>query len=253
MATSVGSHLTRKKQHFPYEIAVLCYDSPSSVGKTTLALLHAYRIPPQRITLFVQSKSDEQHIVSNVSRHRYGHLIIGERGSQAMETFLHQHYAPGTLLVVLTDSCLGFLDKTASNGVLKSLLGVIRAGFEACKTSTSGFWGVYPVAEEAFLRPTISSKLAYTSPVFWGCITMPIQYTTHCYTHYERILQYYTTYSAIVRLNHIAVRCTRAIGSSQEEATAIQRQYPNWVTLNTESSGVHLRLHDITRHSKNSA
>ncbi len=247
MATSVGSHLTRKKQHFPYELAVLCYDSQTSVGKTTLALLHAYRIPPQRITLFVQSKSDEQHILTNVSRHRYGRLIVGERGPQAMETFLHQHYAPGTFLVVLTDSCLGFLDKTASNGIVKSLLGVIRTGFEVCKSSTSGFWGVYPIAEEAFLRPTISSKLAYTSPALWGCITMPIQYTTQHYTHYERILQYYITYSAIIRLNHIAVRCTRVVCSSQEEATILQGHYPTLISLHTESSGVHLRLHDMMR------
>ena len=161
MATSVGNHLTRKKQHFPYEIAVVCYKSPSSV----LSILHAYRIPSQRITLFVQTKQDEHEIQQHISRYRYGHLIVGDKGHRAMETLVHHHYPAGTLLVVLNDSCLGLLDITQTNKVVKSLLGLIRSGFEACKSATAGLWGVYPINEEAFLRPTITSKLNYTSPL----------------------------------------------------------------------------------------
>lgn len=246
MATSIGSHLTRKKQHFPYEIAILCYTIPISV----LTLLYAYRIPPQRITLFVQQKDDELKIQREILRQRYGRLIVGEQGAKALETVVHNHYAPGTLLVVLRDDCSGILDTTQSNKVLKSLLGLIRTGFEACKTVTSGFWGVYPIAEESFLRQTISSKLCYTSPVLWGCIVMPITFTAEHYTHYERILQYYKVYKKIIRINHISVNYTSTSKDNLQEATKVKELFPQYVSLYHEASGVHLRLHDSERSSK---
>lgn len=251
MAVSVGNHLTRKKQHFPYEIAILCYGSPDLIGQRTLALLHAYHIPPQRITIFVQSKSDEQQLSQRVQRHRYGRLIVGETGHQAMETLVHRHYVPGTLLVVFDDSCYECIDISTPSGSLKSILSLIRTGFEVCKTANSGFWGVYPVAEQSFLRQTISSKLCYTSPAIWGCIVIPIQFTTEQYTHVERILSYYHIYSTIVRFNHITVRHTSHRKENIIEAVQLYHKYPKWTSVHSDSSGVHLRLHDSERNSKN--
>jgi len=246
MAVSVGSHLTRKKQHFPYEIAVLCYDSPQSV----LSILHAYRIPPQRITLFVQTKQDEHAIQEHISRHRYGHLIVGGQGRCAMETLLHHHYPPGTLLVVLEDSCLGLRELTQPQKVVKSLIGLIRSGFDACRAATAGLWGVYPINEEAFLRPTISSTLNYTSPLLWGCIVMPVVFTTECYTHHERILAYYSVYSKCIRFNSIAIHHHSRPKTNEHEAKELYTRYPSWISLHRESSGVYLRLHDSDRESK---
>ena len=57
-------HQTRKRNHFEYEIAIPSYKRPETLRDKTLTILKAYRIPADRITVFVANK--EQEAVKNI-------------------------------------------------------------------------------------------------------------------------------------------------------------------------------------------
>jgi hypothetical protein len=253
MQKSISIQHTRKRIQFPYEIAIPCFQEPGVVLAKTLVLCRAYGLPASKLTIFVETKEREHEFKLGLPRKTYGRIVVAAPSIAATYNYIVQFYPPGTQVVCMYEDCLWFLEydaDTPTRGApLRSLLSVLRQGFEACSRVKTIFWGIYPIADpQYFKKQTIQSKLCYTNPALWG-IQIPFQslvpIRSNIVYHYERILAIYKEYQSIVRLNHISCRYTSHNTHTVPKVDIdwLLEQYPDYISLE-QNQHVHLRLHD---------
>jgi len=262
-------HKTRKRIHFPYEIAIPSYKRAETLRDKTLDFLKKYRIPSQKITVFVANKEEEKIYKDTLKPGTYGKIVVGIRGMCPIRNFITKYYPVGTLLVNIDDDIKGFLEYDASKPrkekPLRSLLAVIKTGFSECEKAKTQIWGVYPVANGFFMKPKVSTDIRYIIGSFWGCINPGlkgpggIEITTEYKEDYQRSILYYKKYGAVVRLNMyapISAYYTEAGGMQEvkdrrqlEEKGArwLVKTYPDFAVLNpSKKSGyMEVKLKDL--------
>ena len=253
MQKAIPIQLTRRKIQFPYEIAIPCFQEPAIVLSKTLVLCRAYGIPNSKITLFVESKEREHEFKLGLPRKTYGRIVVATSGVAATYTYIFQFYPPGTQVVCMYEDCLWFLeydsDSPTRGRPLRSLLLILRQGFEACIKGKTIFWGIYPIADaQYFKKQNIQSSLCYTSPAIWG-IQIPFHslpsLQSNVVHHYERILAIYKEYQSIIRLNHVSCSYTSHTSSTvpKFDIEELIKKYPDYISIEV-GTHPHLRLQD---------
>ena len=253
MQKSIPIPLTRRKIQFPYEIAIPCFQDPGIVVSKTLVLCRAYGIPSTKITIFVESKEREQQFKLILPRKTYGRIVVANPGIAATYTYIFQFYPPGTQVVCMYEDCLWFLEYDSESPTkgrpLRSLLLVIRQGFEACIKAKTIFWGIYPIADaQYFKKQSIQTSLCYTSPAIWG-LQIPFHPLPSIHSnivhHYERILNIYSEYQLIIRLNHVSCSYTSHTSPTvpKVDIEELLRKYPDYISIEY-GTHPHLRLQD---------
>jgi hypothetical protein len=255
---------TRKRVNFPYEIAIPSYKRAETLRDKTLTILKAYKIPTDKITVFVADKEQEHLYRSTLVPGTYGKLVVGIRGMGAIRNFISEYYPVGTRIVNIDDDIKGFLEydeaKPRKEKPLRNLMAVIKCGFDACEKAKARLWGVYPVANGFFMKPKISTDLRYIIGSFWGCINAgkEVHITLDDKEDYQRSILYYKADGAVVRLNMIAPISSyyKEPGGMQEERTKkrveesarwIVKTYPEFAVLNpSKKSGyMEVKLKDM--------
>lgn len=267
--TLAKPHMTRKRTTFPYEIAIPSYKRPETLRDKTLTVLKAYRIPAEKITVFVADKEQEKLYKETLKAGTYGNIVVGIVGMGAIRNFITKYYPIGTQIVNIDDDIKGFLEYDASKPrkerPLRSLLAVIKRGFAECEKAGAHLWGVYPVANGFFMKPKVSTDLKYVIGSFWGCINPGIQkvnITLDDKEDYQRSILYYKMDNAVVRLNMVApvTAYYKEPGGMQEERTAqrveksarwLVKEYPEFAVLNPnkKSGFMEVRLRDMRNSS----
>ena len=257
-------HQTRKKNSFLYEIAIPSYKRPETLRDKTLTILKAYRIPSDKITVFVADKAQEKIYEDTLIEGTYGKIVVGIKGMGAIRNFITEYYKIGTQIVNIDDDIKGFLEydatKPRKEKPLRSLLAVIRQGFYECEKAGAHLWGVYPVANGYFMKPKVSTDLRYIIGSFWGCINPGIsvaKVTLDDKEDYQRSILYYKADNAVVRLNMVSPKSSyyKEPGGMQEERTKerveksarwLVKTYPEFAVLNpSKKSGyMEVRLKD---------
>jgi cellulose synthase/poly-beta-1,6-N-acetylglucosamine synthase-like glycosyltransferase len=261
-------HETRKKNRFTYEVAIPSYKRPETLRDKTLTILKAYRIPSDKITVFVANKEQETIYKETLTPGSYGKIVVGIVGMGAIRNFISDYYPIGTPIVNIDDDIKGFLEYDSSSPrkekALRSLQSVIKQGFYECEKVGAHLWGVYPVANGYFMKPKVSKDLRYIIGSFWGCInpgTKEVKITLDDKEDYQRSILYYKADKAVIRLNMVAPISSyyKEPGGMQEERTKerveksarwIVRTYPDYAVLNpSKKSGyMEVRLKDTTEH-----
>jgi len=260
-------HQTRRKSHFPYEIAIPSYKRPETLRDKTLTILKAYRIPSEKITVFVANKEQEKLYHDTLKPGTYGKLVVGVKGMGAIRNFITEYYPIGTPIVNIDDDIKGFLEydssKPRKEKPLHSLLVVIKQGFHECEKAKARLWGVYPVANGYFMKPKVSTNLRYIIGSFWGCINpgiKEVKITLDDKEDYQRSILYYEADGAVVRLNMVAPISSyyKEPGGMQEERTKqrveesarwLVKEYPEFAVLNpSKKSGyMEVKLKDMRK------
>lgn len=259
-------HHTRKLNRFEYEIAIPSYKRPDTLRDKTLTILKAYRIPADKITIFVADKDQEALYKNALIPGSYGKIVIGVVGMGAIRNFITEYYPIGTSIVNIDDDIKGFLEYDATHArkerPLRSLLAVIKQGFHECEKANAHLWGVYPVANGYFMKPKVSKDLRYIIGSFWGCINpgiKEVKITLDDKEDYQRSILYYKADNVVIRLNMVAPISSyyKEPGGMQEERTNerveksarwIVKTYPEYAVLNpSKKSGyMEVRLKDMT-------
>jgi len=261
-------HQTRKKNTFNYEVAIPSYKRPETLRDKTLTILKAYRIPADKITIFVANAEQESIYKKTLTSGTYGKIVVGVVGMGAIRNFISDYYPIGTRIVNIDDDIKGFLEYDATRPrkerPLRSLLAVIKQGFYECERAEAGLWGVYPVANGYFMKPKVSKDLRYIIGSFWGCINpgKQIKVTLDDKEDYQRSILFYIKDKAVIRLNMVAPISSyyKEPGGMQEERTKtrveksarwIVKTYPEYAVLNpSKKSGyMEVRLKDTTTHT----
>lgn len=256
---------------FPYEIVIPSYKRHETLQAKTLAILKEYRIPSNKITVFVANKEEEKIYKQFLDPKTYGKIVVAEKGLMNARNFISDYFPVGTLLVSMDDDIRGFLeyDETAprKERKLRSLLGIIKRGFQECVKNGCRFWGVYSVPNGFFMKDTVSTDLKFIVGSFWGCVNPGTKGTTGIKMimdekeDYYRTLQYFLQDSKVVRLNFVAPKTAyyKEPGGMQEDSERKKKQehavkfllkkFPQFVALNpTRKSGfMEIRLRDMRK------
>jgi hypothetical protein len=262
---SKAKHHTRKRSIFPFEIAIPSYKRPETLRDKTLTILKAYRIPSEKITVFVADKEQEEIYRKTLNHGTYGKIVVGIKGMGAIRNFITKYYSIGTPIVNIDDDIKGFLEydstKPRKEKPLRSLLAVIKQGFYECDKAKARLWGVYPVANGFFMKPKVSTELRYIIGSFWGCINpgiKEVEITLDDKEDYQRSILYYKHDDAVVRLNMVAPISSyyKEPGGMQEDRTKerveksarwMVKTYPEFAVLNPnkKSGYMEVKLKDM--------
>ena len=268
-----------------YKIAIPSYKRPETLKKKTLKLLQLYKIKPNKIYIFVSDDEQRQIYQEHLPNNSYNKLIVGKKGIKNIRNFMANYFNNGEKIFYIDDDISNVyinknnisLDKNGNIGEnynrkdnklypLENLDSFIKNAFNLSKKMNINNWGIYPVENPYFSKPTtnnlndfVSTKLNYIMGGFTGvfnnkkCELRSINDKED----YERSIKYYLNDGGILRFNNICCRtnCYTEPGGMQIERTKnkidkaakyLVRKYPSLCKLNTKkkSGFTEVRLKD---------
>ena len=249
-----------------YTVVIPSYKRPEGCRDKTLAVLHKYNIPKEKIYVVVASKEQKEEYEAVLDPKTYHSILVGVPGLPEVRNWIFNHFPKGTPLVSLDDDVSGFIeyDETTKRHErpLKSLKRIIDRGFSECKKANCRFWGVYPSANGFFMKDTVTTDLRFIIGSFWGCFNPgnEIHLERSEKEDYERTLKFFIKDGGVVRLNFVSPKTayytepggmqTRNRLKPQHEAVKkLLKKYPEFVTVNkTRKSGYpEIRLRDTRK------
>lgn len=194
-------------------VVIPSYNRVDTLKEKTLKLLKEYKIPASKIYVFVANEEQKKLYEEGLEKGSVGHIIVGVKGLAEVRNFIFKYFPKGKKLVEMDDDIRGFFeyDEKANRHEkpLVSLEKVIERGFEECEKSGARLWGVYPIPNGFFMKPTVSTDLRFIIGSFWGCINpggdkalqLPFGGEKE---DYQRTILFWESDGVVVRLNFVA-------------------------------------------------
>jgi len=246
-----------------YKIAIPSYKRADTLKEKTLKLLDAYKIDPQRVTIFVGN--DEEHDTYNrvLKNTHYKNIVVGEVGMGAIRRFVQKYYPEQTPVMNFDDDLSQILKKESDKKMVPVddlEKEVILRGFQECKNHGASLFGVYAAANAMFMKHRVAVGLYYCIGSCWGMITRhddDLSVTLDDKEDFERTLQHYVKDHKIIRLDDITVKSkyyteqggmqvTRTDDRILKSAEILVKRYPNLCSMYIRETTGHaeLRLRD---------
>jgi hypothetical protein len=253
-----------RKSSTAWVIAIPSYKRAETLRDKTLAVLRKYRIPADKIHVFVANKAEYDTYKSTLDPASYGHLHIAEPGMAAVRNYITRFFPVGKAIFNMDDDIRGFIEYSPNGRrnerPLRSLSDAITTGFRNAAASGYRLFGFYPVANGYFMKPgPPSTDLRYIIGSVWGIINPgPIlTVTIDDKEDYLRSVMMYVLDGGVLRYTNIAPQSAyyKEPGGMQEERTmgridasakAMVAAFPDLVKINlTKKSGIpEVRLRD---------
>ena len=178
-----------------YTIAIPSYRRPETLKKKTMNLLQNHQMDPSKIYIFVADDQEREEYENSLDPASYHKLIVGEPGIKNIRNFMSQYFDEGQKVFYMDDDISQMyqnynnprikkmknkkphqLVKMDSNYdrsnnyllPLEDLDGFIKEGFQKAEENQMDNFGVYPIENPYFMKPTsrndddfISTKLNY--------------------------------------------------------------------------------------------
>lgn len=240
-----------RKSKGDYVVAIPSYKRTEGLKEKTLAVLQHYKIPSSKIYVFVADKEEEENYRNALERSSYNKIVVAVKGLSQARNFIADYFPIGKKIVYIDDDIKGFLEfdetKHRHEKPLISLDGIIKRGFQECRTNNCRLWGVYPIPNGFFMKDTVSTDLKFCVGSFFGLINPGTKEFTIPFSEkedYYRTLRMYQLDGCVVRLNFIAPKTAyyKEPGgmqtdpdrkAKQEKAVEVLlREFPDWVKLN---------------------
>ena len=274
-----------------YVVAIPSYKRPQTLKNKSLRVLQEQKIDPKRIDIFVADKEQEDIYKNELPKGSYNRIIVGKPGIKNIRNFMPNFYPEGQKIFYMDDD-IGQIFQNFNNGKtlprlnkdtydkkhnklvkLKNLHKFIESAFALAKKKKMDNWGVYPVENPYFMKPTTrkpddftSTYLSYIIGFMTGVINnkkAEIR-TIDDKEDYERSIKYYLKDGGVLRFNNVTCRtnCYKEPGGMQVERTKkrihdsavyLTKEYPELCTLNTgkKSGYTEVRLRDRRENNNN--
>lgn len=242
---------TRKKTHSDWRIIIPSYKREETIQKKTLAVLSSYNIPKHKITIVVADEEQKRLYESVLPQYT---IVQGVPGLGPVRNYILDNLAKkGEKIVMMDDDISGFVERTEDGGMqtLRSLSAVIEKGFKEAEKAGAILWGVYPVPNGFFMKPTISTDLKFIIGSFWGIINPTatkekngIELPFSEKEDYIRTLLCWDRDKTVVRINYVSPKTAyyKEPGGMQTDPKRLEKQkaaveymltkWPNLVMLN---------------------
>lgn len=262
---------TRKIKTSDYVIAIPSYKRTEVLQSKTLAVLKSYGISASKIHIFVADKDEEESYRKALPKDSYGKIIVAIKGIREVRNFITNYFPVGKKIVCMDDDIKEFIQYDESTKRkekhLTSLKRIIELGFSTCKKMNLRLWGIYPIANGFFMKPTVSTDLKFVVGVCFGFINpglKQLNIPVNMKTDYYITLRMYELDGGVVRINSVAPKTAyyKESGGIQadpgrqkksEEATkALLELYPEYVTVNPhrKSGFTEIRIRDSKKKEK---
>lgn len=245
-------------------IAIPSYKRAETLRDKTLATLLDYKIPKERIHVFVANKAEADIYRATLDPNTYGHLHIAEPGMAAVRNYIARFFPVGQRIFNMDDDIRGFIEHSPTakrnERPLRDLTMAIQRGFEEAQRTGYRLFGFYPVSNGFFMRPgPPTTDLRYVIGSVWGIVNPgPIlTVTIDDKEDYLRSVMMYLLDGGVLRFNGISMvsayykepggmQETRTMERIRTSAEAMVSAFPDLVTLNlTKKSGMpEVRLRD---------
>jgi hypothetical protein len=245
-------------------VAIPSYRRATTLRDKTLKILHEYKIPRNRIHVFVATADEAATYRATLDPATYGHIHIAEPGMAAVRNFITRFFPVGKPIFNIDDDIRGFLEWSPTarrhERPLKNLAAAITAGFAAARRTGYRLFGFYAVPNGFFMKGgPPSTDLKYIIGSVWGILNPGpvLTVTIDDKEDYLRSVMMYLLDGGVLRFNNIAPQSayykepggmqeTRTMKRIDASARAIVRAFPDLVTLNlTKKSGMpEVRLRD---------
>ena len=236
-----------------YEIAIPSYNRPELIQEKTLALLHRLNIPHEKITVFVADENEKR-----IYQNSHSKIVVGKLGLCNQRNFIRKYYPEGTKIIWMDDDVqdLKFINADKKILSVTNLDQVVEIGFKNCIKAGTKLWGIYPLINNMFMSHTITQDLRYIAGPFYGTIndqrstldgTLPVK------EDFERTLEYYSEFGAVVRLNYVGILTkyynnTGGLGHVRTEELVkkcceeLLKRYPMYCSVDTKKKGKYLEI-----------
>lgn len=239
-----------------FQIAIPSYLRAQTLRNKTIAYLERCGVNFSRVTVFVADEDERKMYEDFVPPECQ--IVVGKPGMRAIRNFIQDFYPEGERVLNLDDdldSLIMRLDEKESVPFY-DLIPLANQGFEFCSRTGTRLWGVYPVDNPYFMKPTVSFDLKYIVGTVWGCIntqTDALRVTLDDKEDFERTIKCYLEGGSVVRFNHIACRTNyygepggmqveRTEQRVTESAKFLAKKYPHLCSLNATKKSGHLEL-----------
>ena len=259
-----------------YVIAIPSYKRALTLRDKTLKVLMDYKMNPKKIDIFVADAEQKKVYEETLPKGSYSKIIVGKPGIKNIRNFMPNYYPQGKHIFYMDDDISHIYECTNNEDQenkkynklhkLPCLKSFINQAFKMSEKTGMDNWGVYPVENPYFMKPTckvvdhyMSKKLCYIIGFMTGVINdkkAEIR-TIDDKEDYERSIKYYLKDTGVLRFNNVTcrTRCYKEPGGMQVERTKqrihdsavyLTKQYPELCTLNmTKKSGyTEVRLRD---------
>ena len=262
---------TRKNKLSEYVIAIPSYKRTEILQTKTLATLKTYGIPSSKIHIFVANSEEEDSYRKALPKDLYGKIIVAIKGIREVRNFITNYFPVGKKIVCMDDDIKEFLEYDESaprkEKHLTSLKKIIDLGFSTCKKFNLRLWGIYPIANGFFMKPSVTTDLKFIVGVCFGFINPGLKQLTipvNMKTDYYITLRMYELDGGVVRINSVAPKTAyyKESGGIQadpgrqeksEEATKqLLKLYPDYVKVNPhrKSGFTEIRIRDSKKKEK---
>ena len=255
---------TRKATKGAWIIAIPSYKRAETLRDKTLKVLQDYRIPKDKIHVFVANKQEYDTYKTTLDPKTYGHLHIAEPGMAAVRNYITRFFPVGKAIFNMDDDIRGFIEYSEgarrNERPLRSLSDAITRGFQEANKSGFRLFGFYPVANGYFMKPgPPTTDLRYIIGSVWGIVNPGpvLTVTIDDKEDYLRSVMMYVLDGGVLRFGNIAPQSAyyKEPGGMQEERTmrriegsakAMVAAFPDLVKINlTKKSGMpEVRLRD---------
>jgi len=276
-----------------YVITIPSYKRVETLKKKTLALLQKYKIPSDKIYIFVADEKEKKEYTEGLPKY-YREIVVGKPGIKNIRNFMPKYFPEGKKIFYMDDDCYSLHEcviktkgksqsKTKSNKSLKkskskkksksskslkrdksnqklrplkNLDEFIKTGFHDLSVSGMNLFGIYPVDNAFFMRPTdnrgkshLTNRICYIIGYCAGAINTRVCEirTVDDKEDFERSIKYYLHDGGVLRYNNITAktRCYKEPGGMQEERTKarvkrsalyLSKKYPDLTTYTEKKS-----------------
>lgn len=245
-------------------IAIPSYKRAETLRDKTLKLLKEYKIPRDKIHVFVANKEEEATYKATLDPTSYGHMHVAIPGMAAVRNYITGFFPVGKAIFNMDDDIRGFIEYSEgakrNERPLRDLAGFITRGFREARTTGFRLFGVYPVANGYFMKPgQPTTDLRYVIGSVWGIINPGkiLTVTIDDKEDYLRSVIMYVLDGGVLRYNDVAPQSayykepggmqeTRTMRRIEASAKAMVEAFPDLVKINlTKKSGMpEVRLRD---------
>lgn len=237
-----------------YSVAICSHNRIQTLKKKTLRVLTLYGIPTEKIHIFVAPEE-----VADYRAAFLGYTVVeGAMGLAQNRNAVVNYFPEGSLVLFLDDDLRGFLEYTTDNQrkerQLENFHDVVCRGFRECWDRGLSLWGLYPVANGRWMKPTITTGLVFCYGCCFGLfIRKDVQSTMHFKEDYERTLRFYKRDGAVLRMNWVAplqsfckgkggLNEVRTLDRELADCRALFAEFPTWMTFGLDKGKWQIRL-----------
>lgn len=236
-----------------YVVAIPTYQRADILEKKTLNTLQQGKVAASRIYLFVANEQERQIYEERIPKEKYHQLVIGKKGIANQRIFITQYFKEGKRVVSMDDD-VEAVEKLSNGKLVKisDLDAFFREAFRLLVKEGAYLWGIYPVRNPFFMKPTQTTHLTFVIGVLRGFINRKTN-DLHPNTRaegkedYEQSILYWKKDGKVLRFNNVTIKtkfnAKGGLGQERKEmnrlaATYLKETYPDIITIFHRKSGM---------------